>query len=90
VEGRQAVEAIERRLKQLAQAGERDVRLELHTAGCEHPHRSGMLHGVLKQSCLPDSGLAADDQACARSQPRRSQGLVDREELPRSSEQHGS
>jgi hypothetical protein len=49
-----------------------------------------MFDCVIEQGGLPDSGLAADNEARALSQPRRRQSLVDREELPLSSEQHGS
>jgi len=85
VEGRQAVEAIERGLKQLAETSEWNVGFELNAAGREHPHRSGLLDRVLEQRSLSDSGLAADDQTCAVPQPRSGQGLVDRKELPLSS-----
>src|SRR5690242_5383143 len=88
MEWRQAVEAIEGRLKQLAQGGKRHVGLEFDAASREHPHRSGLLDRVLEEGGLPDSGLSADDKARALAQPRRGQALIDREKLTLSSEQH--
>src|SRR5581483_9603631 len=57
-------------------------------SGGKHAHRIGVRDGVVEEGGLADAGLAMDDEARALPQPRRGERLVDREQLPLSSEQH--
>ena len=65
-------------MKEVVQAGERYVRLELDAASREHAHRAGLLDRVVQDRGLADARLAADQQARALAQARGGESLVDR------------
>ena len=78
MEAWETIQQSQGRLQQLAQAGKRDIGLELHTSGGQQTHGPGLLRGVFQQRRLPDSGLATYDQARALPEPRGGQALIDR------------
>jgi hypothetical protein len=56
----QMLDKRERRAQQLVEAGERQLRLRLHSARHEHVHVVRALARVLEERALPDSGLTAE------------------------------
>ena len=70
------------------QPRERHIGLEFHSARRQDPHRSRLADSVLEQGGLADPRLPANQQARARAEPRRGQGLVDRKQLRLSAQQH--
>ena len=85
---RQAVEQCQGGVEEVVQPREGHVGLEFHASGGQHPHRAGPADGVLEQGGLADSRFAANEQARALAKARRGQSLVDRLQLPLSSQQH--
>ena len=80
----------ERRAQQLEQAGERDVRLGLHSPGAQHLHALRLLLGVGEQRGLADPGLADDGQDAAVAGASLLKHSRERQLLPIAAKQHVS
>jgi hypothetical protein len=84
----QVVQDGQDRAEQIGQAGERDLRLVLVTAGGQHPHAGGLLDRVADQGGLADARLAGEHQCRAAPAARTCQKAVDQCTFGGPSEHH--
>ena len=75
---REAVDVVQRRTKQLEQAGEGDVSLGFQPGRPEHAHVLEADQGILQEGGLAHAGLTRDHDSAADTQARSGQQPDDR------------